>query len=225
MTDEEQRIALQEKNSQIEIMQQDLVDYITNNDGTIIKQLEFINSVYANIPVELITKLENRDDILTMEYYDKDAKSTSMSNGGDSFKTDDTIHNTDIKNLWSVKITHDDIILDFEIPSEDDKSVLITIPNYIVLEEFDITVNDKIVDYSIAQGNDKSILLITLQNDDTNNSINILTPIQQLAQDVSPSDIECKDGLELIFKFSDGSPACVKPKTVEKLIQRGWAIL
>ena len=33
----------------------------------------------------------------------------------------------------------------------------------------------------------------------------------------------CKEGLELIFKTTDGSPACVKPITAEILIQRGWA--
>jgi len=158
MSDEEQRIAIQEKYTKIEIMQQDLVDYTTNNDGIIIRQLEFINSVYANVPVELITELENRDDILTMAYYDKDAKSTLMSNEGNSFEADDTTHNVDIENLWSIKLVHEDTILDFDITSEDNKPVVITIPNYIVLEEFDITVNDKIVDYSIAQGDDKSLL-------------------------------------------------------------------
>ncbi len=34
----------------------------------------------------------------------------------------------------------------------------------------------------------------------------------------------CKSELELIFKKSDNSPACVKPSTVQKLIDRGWGI-
>jgi hypothetical protein len=34
--------------------------------------------------------------------------------------------------------------------------------------------------------------------------------------------IWCKPNLVLIFKY-DGTPACVKPKTAEKLIERGWA--
>ena len=37
-------------------------------------------------------------------------------------------------------------------------------------------------------------------------------------------DINCKSGLDLIVKKSNGLPACVKPETAEKLIQRGWAI-
>lgn len=38
-----------------------------------------------------------------------------------------------------------------------------------------------------------------------------------------PKDIICKPGLELIFKTTDDSPACVKPQNITKLIQRGWA--
>ncbi|MBS3921681.1 MAG: hypothetical protein KGZ37_00860 [Nitrosarchaeum sp.] len=34
--------------------------------------------------------------------------------------------------------------------------------------------------------------------------------------------ITCNEGLELIFKSKDNSPACVSPKTAEKLVERGW---
>jgi len=33
---------------------------------------------------------------------------------------------------------------------------------------------------------------------------------------------DCREGLELIFKISDGSFACVKPITAKKLVERGW---
>ncbi len=52
----------------------------------------------------------------------------------------------------------------------------------------------------------------------------VMPPSMQAKQGVASSDVICKDGLELIFKSSDGSSACVKPETAEKLIQRGWAI-
>jgi len=52
----------------------------------------------------------------------------------------------------------------------------------------------------------------------------VISPRIQVKHGVAPSDVICNDGLELVFKYSDGSPACVKPKTVEKLIERGWAI-
>jgi len=40
---------------------------------------------------------------------------------------------------------------------------------------------------------------------------------------IAPLDIVCREGLQKIFKSSDKSPACVKPKTAEKLVERGWA--
>jgi len=51
----------------------------------------------------------------------------------------------------------------------------------------------------------------------------VISPRIQVKHGVAPSDVICNDGLELVFKNSDNSPACVKPKTAEKLIERGWA--
>lgn len=42
---------------------------------------------------------------------------------------------------------------------------------------------------------------------------------------IAPLDIICREGLQKIFKSSDKSPACVKPQTIEKLIQRGWTLV
>lgn len=49
------------------------------------------------------------------------------------------------------------------------------------------------------------------------------TPLQQIKKGISPQDVKCKDGLELIFKATDGSPACVTIFTKDRLEQRGWA--
>jgi len=50
----------------------------------------------------------------------------------------------------------------------------------------------------------------------------IQSPKHQLESGTAPENVYCKEELKLIFK-SDNSPACVKPATAEKLIQRGWA--
>lgn len=55
-----------------------------------------------------------------------------------------------------------------------------------------------------------------LQNEETS----ILPPLKQVKLGV---EISCKPELVLITKY-DGSPACVKPETREKLIERGWAL-
>ena len=50
-----------------------------------------------------------------------------------------------------------------------------------------------------------------------------ISPLKQIKLGISHSKITCNEGLELIFKPND-SPACVKPETAEKLIERGWAL-
>ncbi len=50
-----------------------------------------------------------------------------------------------------------------------------------------------------------------------------LAPKVQISLGVPLDEIYCKEGLHLVFKKS-GSPACLKPSSVEKLIQRGWVI-
>jgi len=52
-------------------------------------------------------------------------------------------------------------------------------------------------------------------------SCELTSPRHQTNQGIQPINVVCKTGLELIFKAND-DPACVKPSTAEKLIQRGW---
>ena len=49
-----------------------------------------------------------------------------------------------------------------------------------------------------------------------------LPPKKQQSQGRSISEIQCMLDFILIQKY-DNSPACVKPLTAEKLIQRGWS--
>ena len=47
------------------------------------------------------------------------------------------------------------------------------------------------------------------------------SPYKQMKNGIMVEHVTCNGTLEKIYK-SDGSPACVKPSSVEKLIQRGW---
>ena len=49
-------------------------------------------------------------------------------------------------------------------------------------------------------------------------------PLKQIQDGTDPSYVTCTEGLELVMKISNGQPACVKPSSVEKLIERGWAM-
>lgn len=51
----------------------------------------------------------------------------------------------------------------------------------------------------------------------------ILPPLKQIQSGVAASDVVCKEGLELIFKASNGNPTCVSPTTATKLVAKGWA--
>ncbi|MFB5606189.1 MAG: hypothetical protein ACE5R7_07870, partial [Nitrosarchaeum sp.] len=50
-----------------------------------------------------------------------------------------------------------------------------------------------------------------------------LSPLKQFKSGIPINQIQCKDSLFLIQKY-DGSPACVKPETAPKLMQRGWIL-
>jgi len=49
-----------------------------------------------------------------------------------------------------------------------------------------------------------------------------LSPLKQIQQGILPEDVLCKESFELLLKSNSGMPACVAPKTAEKLISRGW---
>lgn len=49
------------------------------------------------------------------------------------------------------------------------------------------------------------------------------SPKLQIKSGVKPENVSCKEDLELIFKSTTGSPACVKSETSTILIKRGWA--
>ncbi len=51
-----------------------------------------------------------------------------------------------------------------------------------------------------------------------------MTPLKQITNGILPEQIICKDKLELIFKVTNGFPACVQLESKLKLIERGWAI-
>ena len=51
----------------------------------------------------------------------------------------------------------------------------------------------------------------------------VVPPRIQVFNGVIPEDVECKSGFELIFKATNGNPACVSPASATKLIAMGWA--
>lgn len=52
----------------------------------------------------------------------------------------------------------------------------------------------------------------------------VLSPLEQSKSGVSSDEIQCKENMVLLQKHN-GSPACVKESTMNKLIKRGWTNL
>lgn len=50
------------------------------------------------------------------------------------------------------------------------------------------------------------------------------SPLAQFRLGMPSHNVACKLDLQLIIKAEDGSPACVKPQTVQKLVDLHWAI-
>ena len=51
-----------------------------------------------------------------------------------------------------------------------------------------------------------------------------ISPLKQVHNGITTENITCPNGLELVYKASNKYPACVRHTTVEKLVQRNWAI-
>jgi hypothetical protein len=58
---------------------------------------------------------------------------------------------------------------------------------------------------------------------DTLGGSQILSPKKQFESGVKIEDIQCINGFELVTKTHDGTPACVKPGSIAKLVFLGWA--
>jgi len=49
------------------------------------------------------------------------------------------------------------------------------------------------------------------------------SPLKQMAMGIDARDVKCKDGFEIVFKATNGMPACVKSSSVDRLVEIGWA--
>jgi hypothetical protein len=65
--------------------------------------------------------------------------------------------------------------------------------------------------------------LFTISNQTAQPTPSIPSPMKQFKSGVAATDVKCKQGLQLVLKAEDGSPACVMSHTAMKLLDRGWA--
>jgi len=53
----------------------------------------------------------------------------------------------------------------------------------------------------------------------------IMSPRHQMMEGTALNEVVCKEGLELMKKTSDGTAACVKSTSVDRLVERGWGTI
>ena len=63
---------------------------------------------------------------------------------------------------------------------------------------------------------------INLSDYDVTLKLSLLPPLKQLKSGISPGEFSCLQGLTLVIKSEDNSPACIKSSTIPKLVARGW---
>jgi len=54
------------------------------------------------------------------------------------------------------------------------------------------------------------------------NAVNVLSPHKQMVSGIDAENVECKSGFVLMVRSTNGSAACVKPTTSQKLSNVGW---
>ncbi|QLH04688.1 hypothetical protein C5F49_04715 [Nitrosopumilus oxyclinae] len=133
----------------------------------------------------------------------------------------------DIENSGDVDDTYGEIW--FAYDQRADPSEVIQLVDAII-EEFEILSGMESTDSKHMEevfGSDSSIIveLDETLSMDTNDPNKIdgttLAPLKQISEGVQPESVQCKESLELIFKYS-GEPACVKASSVKKLVNWGW---
>lgn len=65
--------------------------------------------------------------------------------------------------------------------------------------------------------------LFTISNSSGGSTHMMSSPLVQLKSGIAANNVKCQQGLQLVIKAENGNPACVKPDTVTKLVEWGWA--
>ncbi|MDE1765838.1 MAG: hypothetical protein KGI27_06130 [Thaumarchaeota archaeon] len=68
---------------------------------------------------------------------------------------------------------------------------------------------------------------ITMESNYFNSKIAVkmLSPLKQLNSGISPNNVECNQGLQLVIRNGNDKPVCVEANHIGSLYLRGWAVL
>jgi len=131
---------------------------------------------------------------------------------------------TDVTCVWAGMVN-----LKFNVSQDQEKEITLSSNDIVtVFDKYQIQLID-VKPYPISTKTIKAedyiaILKVTKDNDIANPTpTQVLSPLKQFKSGISIDEIQCKEGLELVIKSSNNSPACVQPHTVAILLMRGWS--
>lgn len=101
-----------------------------------------------------------------------------------------------------------------------------TASNHIVLEPCTVF---KTVEWRFTTGGEGSYYFEIKSDPDMSYGIGFIVkdsdmeaPLKQFKSGISPSEIVCKNNLQLVIRSSNNFPVCVTQESIQKLIERGW---
>lgn len=215
LTGDARKEAREKYYDQVEEFKKDLVDLLKSNGSEMINDGRGAAFVIVKVPAKLIGEIALRDDVIKI--YEE---IFSIALGADDVN-DTPQYSSESKIM--IELEGKDNKIDLEINTEKEQMPLsLVVPNDMISKESKLYVNGVLTSFTIEKKIDESTIIFKYGIEEKSKSIKVLSPKQQLKQGISPEEIICKEGLELIYK-PNNSPACVKPSTAEKLVNRGWA--
>ena len=172
-------------------------------------------------------KIEYFDIEIWSDSENKTVRYTVYETGNNTGVFDSTVFLTDGESPGKsrVQVFEGDTVFakynDYTIPNTSEKDVIATFtPSELpVLErENDGRIGKLIYDPCTVEFLDKN------KNSSVQFNVVYPAPLKQIKSGLFFHEIICKEGLALILKY-DSYPACVKPETKEKLLERGWAVM
>lgn len=208
---------LQIQKDEIYNIQEPIIEFLEENNAIILNRFETVSAISSRVPSSLIDELLVKDGVYTLG-----SNNVVFVPSGEPSQSDLEQINPDI---FTIKITDDDTTLEF-IPVYEESLYSITLEmpaNIFTKNSINVSINGSEIAYDISfTESSTTIKLFFTDSNESENLPNTYPPPKKQLKYTDISEIKCNDNLILIFKQSDGSPACVKPTTAEKLILRGW---
>ena len=127
---------------------------------------------------------------------------------------------------WTMPASADFLTMTTQITSAASKSALSTEVAGVIVNCPFVKIDESIMDdkmHTMDDTKDNSMMGNQTNHMDDSMSGHMASPMKQMSMGTKSKDVKCNDGFEIIFKATNGMPACVKSSSVQRLMEIGWA--